>query len=147
MVTMLAHFLFFLAAVSFAFLFTGFGAFFLYYVWLYYRDGSRTPRALTLVEYMASDLDRQASKLDGLRLQMFLDWLQRHSRGLQAKCIRKNESNIQVLLKLWLETFQPDDLHSEYQLLMSEITWWRDADEKTLLRCVSQEFLERYSSR
>jgi hypothetical protein len=143
---MMVQYLFILAALFTVSAFTIFGAFFLCYVWLYYQYGSCTPKAVTLAEHMASGLYTQAMKLGVVRLQMFLDWLQRHCRGLETKCIKKNESDIQVMLRLWLETFPPDDLHCEYQLLISEITWWRDADEKTLLRCVSQEFIERYSS-
>lgn len=98
------------------------------------------------MEHMASDLNQQAMQLDAVRLQMFISWLQCHCRGLDKKCINKKGGNIQILLNRWLQTFRPDDLHAEYQLIASEIAWWREADEKTLLRCVSKEFIERYSS-
>jgi hypothetical protein len=142
----MAQSLFILAALFTIFAFTIFGAFFLCYVWLYYQYGNRTPRAVTLAEHMASDLYTQALKLDAVRLQMFIDWLQRHCQGPEKKCINRSDSDIQVFLNRWLQTVRPDDLRSEYQLLRSEIAWWRDADEKTLLRCVSKEFKERYSS-
>lgn len=144
---MLAQILFFITAISAAFMFITLGVFFLSYVCVYSRYRSRTPRALTLAEHMALDLNRQAMKLDEVRLQMLFEWLQRHCRGIEMKRLHLKGREMQMDLKRWLETFGPDDLHEEYQLLVSEIAWWREADEKTLLRCVSKEFIERYSSR
>jgi hypothetical protein len=144
---MLAQFLFFLAALAVVWAFSSVGVFFLYFVWVHYKDGSWTPRALTLVEHMSLDLHQQAMKLDAVRLQMFTEWLQRHCRGIELMRANPHRREMQMDLKRWLETFEPDALHGEYRLLVSEIAWWREADEKTLLNCVTKEFIERYSSR
>lgn len=144
---MLSQIFFITAAISAVFVFTTLGIFFLCFVWVYRRDHSRTPRALTLAEHMALDLHQQATKLEAVRLQMFQVWLYRHSHVLERKRVHPDGREMQMDLKRWLETFEPDGLHDEYRLLTTEIAWWREADEKTLLRCISKEFTERYSSR
>lgn len=144
---MLPQILFVIAAISVVFAFTTLGVFFLCFVWVHQRDHSRTHRALTVAEHMALDLHHKAMKLDEMRMLMFWDWLHRHCQGVHEKRAYPNDRQMQMDLKRWLETFEPDNLHDEYKLLASEIAWWQEADEKTLLRCLSKEFIERCSLR
>ena len=133
-----------LVAVSIVLVFAGFGAFFLCFVCLQQQG---TDKALTPVERTALDLASQAVRLDDLRLWMFLEWLRCHCHQLPVQWVGQEGEEIRKYLNWWLGTFAPDDLHSEQQLITNEICWWRDADEKTLLRCLSNGFAGRDLSR
>ena len=92
---------------------------------------------------MALDLAGQAAQLDELRFCMFLEWLGCHCHQVPVRGVVQDSREIWAYLSQWLETFLPEGLDSEYRLIMTEITWWKDADEKTLLRCTSTELAER----
>jgi hypothetical protein len=85
----------------------------------------------SLIEHMARDLSRQATGLEEVRLQMFLDWLQCHCCTIQIE--QANAREIQHQLGCWLETFSPDDLYVEYRLIMNEIAWWRNAADPAVV--------------
>ncbi len=140
----MTQYLLLIVSASTALIFASFGAFFLCFACLRSKGA---PTALVPVEDMAQNLSHQAARLDDLRLWMFLEWLQCHSQRLPVQWLDQEEDEIRNYLSCWLDTFTPNDLHSEYELIRSEIDWWRDADEKTLLRCISKEFTGRDLSR
>ena len=140
----MTEYLLLIASATTALVFAAFGAFFLCFVWLQPKG---THKVLNQVEDMARDLSNKVTRLDDLRMWMFLEWLQCHSQQLPVQWLDQDEDEIRHYLSCWLDTFTPNDLHSEYELIMTEIDWWRDADEKTLLRCISKEFIGRDLSR
>jgi hypothetical protein len=97
----------------------------------------------TDVQHLAADLSTQAMHLDELRLWLFLEWLQCHCCGDSTQWINQDGDEIRKFLCRWLERFSPDDLHAEHELILTEITWWKMVDEKTLLRCIGKELTER----
>ena len=140
----MTQYLLFIASALTALVFAGFGVFFLCFVWLQPKG---THKALNQVEDKARDLSHQAARLDDLRLWMFLEWLQCHCQRLPVQWLNQGEDEIRKYLSSWLDTFAPDALQPEYELITGEIGWWREADEKTLLRCISKEFTGRELSR
>ncbi len=127
-----------------ALVFAGFGTFFLCFVWL---RPKQTSKANTPVERMAFDLSNQAARLDDLHLWMFLEWLQCHCQRLSVQCVNGEKDEIREYLSSWMATFALEELQLEYELITGEISWWRDADEKTLLRCISKDFAGKELSR
>jgi hypothetical protein len=121
--------------------FAGVGLFFLRFVRLQQRRVSVVSE--TDVQHLAADLSTQAIQLDELRLWLFLEWLQCHCCGDSTRWINQDGDEIRKFLSRWLEHFSTDGLHAEHELIMTEITWWKTADEKTLLRCVGKELAER----
>ena len=97
----------------------------------------------TNVQHLAADLSSQALQLDELRLRLFLEWLQCHCCGDSTRWINQDGDEIRKFLSRWLEHFSPDSLQAEHELIVTEISWWRTADEKTLLRCIGKELTER----
>jgi hypothetical protein len=136
----MTHYLLLIVSALTALVFAGFGAFVLCFVCLQPKG---TCKALTPVEHMALDLSNQAAQLSDLRLWMFLEWLQCHCHQLPAQSVEQDRDEIRKYLRCWLDTFATADLQAEYELIAGEIGWWKDADEKTLLRCISKEFAGR----
>jgi hypothetical protein len=130
-----------MAGVLSVFWFAGVLLFFLRFVRPQRKQGKEVNE--TLVGPMAADLSSQALQLDELRLWMFLEWLQCHCSGDQTEWVNQDEDEIRHYLSCWLERFSPNDLHAEHELIMTEINWWKTADDKTLLRCISKDFAER----
>lgn len=136
----MTHYLLLIVSTLTALVFAGFGASFLCFVSLQPKGTCGT---LTQAERMALDLSNQAVKMDNLRLWLFLEWLQCHCCRLSIHWVDQDVDEITKYLSCWLDTFALADLQSEYELITNEIGWWRDADEKTLLRCISKEFAGR----
>lgn len=139
---MMAFHLLVIAALSAALVFAAFGAFCLCFVRLQRKT---TAKALTSVERMTYDLSDQAAQLDEPRLCMFLDWLQCHCHKIPVQWVKQDRDEIQNYLVRWMGTFTPEGLHAEYRLIKTEIRWWRNADEKTLMRCMSKRVVEMYA--
>jgi hypothetical protein len=129
------------AGVLSVFWFASVGLFFLRFVRLQQKQVNVVNE--TDVQHLAADLSKQAIQLDELRLWLFLEWLQSHCCGNSTEWINQGGDEILKYLSRWLEHFSPDGLHAEHELIMNEITWWRTADEKTLLRCIGKELRER----
>jgi hypothetical protein len=129
------------AGVLSVFWFAGVGLFFLRFVCLQQKQVNVVNE--TDVQHLAADLSTQAMHLDELRLWLFLEWLQCHCCGDSTQWINQDGDEIRKFLIRWLEHFSPDGLYAEQDLIMTEITWWRTADEKTLLRCIGKELTER----
>ena len=139
---MMAFHLLVIAALSVALVFAALGAFFLCFVPFQRKT---TAKALKSVERMTYDLSDQAAQLDELRLCMFLDWLRCHCYRIPVQWVKQDRDEIQNYLNRWMGTFTPEGLHAEYRLIMTEIRWWRNADEKTLMRCMSKRVVEMYA--
>jgi hypothetical protein len=102
-----------------------------------------------LIEQMVSDISTRALQLDELRLQIFLEWLKSHS----SKVKTVGQVNIEVAvrgegsmtdrlknaLKHWFESLPMPGLLWEYHLLLDEIAWWHDLDQRSLSRIVKSE--------
>jgi hypothetical protein len=97
----------------------------------------------TDAQHLAGDLSIRAVRLDELRLWMFLEWLQCHCCGDQTEWVNQDEDEIRKYLSRWLQHFSTDGLHAEHELIMTEISWWKTTDEKTLLRCIGEAFVEK----
>ena len=129
------------AGVLSAFWFAGVSLFFLRFVRLQRRQLNEVNE--TDVQHLAADLSTQAMHLDELRLWLFLEWLQCHCCGDSTQWMNQDGDEIRKFLSRWLEHFSPDGLHAEHELILTEINWWKTADEKTLLRCIGKELTER----
>lgn len=110
-----------------------------------------------LIEQMAADISSQAVRLDDLRLKLFLEWLNAHSRkvkvitdphaqeGLQvqidAALIREGirEERLKTGLGMWIESLPMQELLREYHLILDEIAWWRDLDARRLSMIMRSE--------
>ncbi len=76
------------------------------------------------VRYEALDLCRQ---------HKFFEWLQAHSNRV------KSASNISDGLAVWFESMPPETLRWEFNLIVTEIKWWRHLDEQTLTEILNSE--------
>ena len=107
-----------------------------------------------LIDTMVSYITSQAAKLDDLRLQLFLRWLKSHSSAVrngepnpvevQSENNDNRRSCLEKSLKLWLKALPLSGLIWEYQLVLTEIRWWRDLDETRLTK-IALDCLENYS--
>ena len=139
---MMAFHLLLITALSVALVFAALGTFFLYFVRVQRKT---TPKGLTPVKRLTYDLSDQAARLEEPRLCMFLDWLQCHCHWIPVQWVKQDRDEIQNYLNRWMGTFTPEGLHAEYRLIMTEIRWWRNADEKTMMRCISKRVMEMYA--
>ena len=137
----MVEYLLVVAGVLSVFWFAGVLLFFLRYVRPQRKQGKEVNE--TLVGPLVVDLSNQALQLDELRLWLFLEWLQCHCCGDSTQWINQDGDEIRKFLSRWLEHFSPDGLHAEHELIMTEITWWKTVDEKTLVRCIGEAFVER----
>ena len=104
-----------------------------------------------LIEQMVSDISGQAVRLDDLRLQLFLNWLNAHSNKVKTitildgqvgeqiqmdVAVRDTESIAELLktgLREWFACLPMQGLLWEYHIILDEITWWRDLDPSRLV--------------
>ena len=97
-----------------------------------------------LIDQMVTDISMQTNMLDACRLRLFLRWLKSHSSA-----VRKTEGTLvearapdkpracealKATLKLWFESLPESGWIWEYQLILTEISWWRFLDEQSLIR-------------
>ncbi len=81
----------------------------------------------------------QFKLLDGRRQFMFREWLFNHS------CTLNRTQDIQSGLTTWFETMPNENAQWEYRLILDEIEWWRDLDERALGRMLLDHFVKRCS--
>lgn len=106
----------------------------------------------SVIDQMVLYVSVQAAKLDEIRLQMFLKWLQSHSsavRNAEQNLIEVDVLNIKRIndplknsLKIWFSSLPVAGLLWEYQLILTEIHWWRALDERSLARVLRAEYEE-----
>ena len=94
-------------------------------------DGSNSDRVWNIFS--------QFKLLDGRRQFMFREWLFNHS------CTLNRTQDIQSGLIAWLEAMPIENAQWEYRLILDEIRWWCDLDERALGRMLLDHFVKRYS--
>ena len=82
---------------------------------------------LTVAE-MVDEILIRFERLDPSRKYMFIKWLQAHG------CPMKNTVNLCEGLTAWLESMRYENIQQEYRLIMGEINWWGNLDERSLTR-------------
>ena len=85
------------------------------------------------------DIFSQFKLLDGRRQFMFREWLFNHS------CTWNRSQDIQSGLMTWFETMPNENAQWEYRLILDEIEWWSDLDERALGRMLLDHFVKRCS--
>jgi len=100
----------------------------------------------TLIDQMALYISLQTTRLDKCRLDMFLKWLKSHSSAVrntkQGPVGAELHSSLTNSLKTWFESLPVPGLLWEYQLILTEIRWWRTLDERSLARIMNEETKE-----
>ena len=110
-----------------------------------------------LIEQMVSDISSQSIGLDDLRLRLFLNWLSVHNSQMktisdfheqvgdrfQKDVVLNKDGNIEERLKTglkaWFETLPMQGLLWEYRIILDEIAWWRDLDQRRLTMILEAE--------
>jgi hypothetical protein len=77
---------------------------------------------------MAEDICSQINQLDAARQYMFMEWLLIHSHD------PNRDSELPDSLVTWLGPMACESVIWEYELIMTEIKWWRDLDHPRLLK-------------
>jgi hypothetical protein len=100
-----------------------------------------------LLDQMMVDISNQALRLDDVRLQFFLNWLNAHSSKMQSALspgqtliqmdgvqLRQGDLEEQIGsgLKTWFESLPTQGLLWEYHLILIEIAWWQNLDAHRL---------------
>jgi hypothetical protein len=101
-----------------------------------------------LINQLVSDISIQAADLDDVRRQLFMEWLKAHHNTVNAAAFTKKqdldenaatprmEANIEAgwraNLKSWFESLPVIGMFWEYHLILSEILWWRNLDQRSL---------------
>jgi hypothetical protein len=82
-----------------------------------------------LIDQMVSDISSHALRLDEVRLQGFLRWLEAHGSRMRHEivfdtCHRQGmEERFKSTLKGWFESMSIAGTLWEYHLLLNEIAW------------------------
>jgi hypothetical protein len=102
-----------------------------------------------VIDQMVSYISIQAARLDQVRFQMFLQWLKSHSSAVRnaeqnpidVELRQKEHVNEQLMhgLKIWFESLPVIGLLWEYELILTEIHWWRALDERSLARILKAD--------
>lgn len=101
-----------------------------------------------LIDQMVTHISFQAAQLDEFRLQMFLKWLKSHNstvRNMRRSCLKvepptkDNNSCLKTSLKSWFESLPLSGLIWEFQLILTEIRWWRTLDDRSLDRILKED--------
>jgi hypothetical protein len=87
------------------------------------------------IPQIVADLCSQVNALEETRKERFLDWLNKHHRTSQPP----TEETLQVFLNTWLGSLSPKGLQWEAQLLLDEITWWRNLSAVRLWHMLEAE--------
>jgi len=95
-----------------------------------------------LIDQMVTDISNEASRLDEVRLRMFLKWLQAHAgkgkevQRVQFKIALHDQGSVDEHfkqdLKRWFNSLPIPELLWEYHLILNEISWWRRLDQRLL---------------
>jgi hypothetical protein len=89
---------------------------------------------LAHVAEMVTEILARLPALDANRRHMLFLWLQAHH---SAACF--TDSNLGDGLTEWLGALPVEGIHWEYHLILSEIAWWRDLDERSLAEFMRSE--------
>ncbi len=81
-----------------------------------------------LIVHIVAGIAAQTALLDDERRRMFLKWLQAH----HASVAPLSDGTLKEHLATWLEGLPEDGIFWEYQLILSEIIWWRTLNEASL---------------
>ncbi len=102
-----------------------------------------------LIDQMVTDISLQTNQLDACRLRLFLRWLKSHSsevRKTEGTLVEARAPNkpracerLKDALKLWFESLPESGWLWEYQLILTEINWWRFLDEQSLVRILKDD--------
>lgn len=107
-----------------------------------------------LLDQMAEDISGQVLRLDDVRLQLFLNWLNAHSSKVQSTLapgqiliqldgvlLRQEdmEERLRSGLKTWFESLPMQGLLWEYHLVLDEIAWWHNLDAHRLKMILKSE--------
>jgi len=77
----------------------------------------------------------RVNNLEGTRKERFLDWLNKHHRTSQPPTVE----TLLIYLNTWLGSLSPQGLQWEVQLLLDEITWWRNLSAARLWHMLEAE--------
>ena len=80
------------------------------------------------VPEMVKHIQVRYEMLDLRRRYMFVEWLHAHSSRV------KTAVSICEGLTAWFEAMQPENLRWEFRLILTEIDWWSNLDERSLTR-------------
>lgn len=78
------------------------------------------------VPEMVDAIQSRYETLDPRRKYMFIEWLQAHSGRV------KTAVDICEGLMAWLESMPYENLRWEFRLILTEIDWWSNLDERSL---------------
>jgi hypothetical protein len=87
------------------------------------------------IPQIVADLCARVNDLEGTRKEGFLDWLNKHHRTSQPPA----GETLPIFLNTWLGSLCPQGLQWEVQLLLDEITWWRNLSAARLGRMLEAE--------
>lgn len=77
---------------------------------------------------MVEHIQSRYETLDPRRKYMFIEWLRAHSNRVKAAV------SICEGWTAWLEGLPCENLGREFRLIMAELDWWSDLDERSLTR-------------
>ena len=89
---------------------------------------------MTIIQIVA-DLCARVNDLEGTRKEGFLDWLNKHHSASQPP----TGETLPIFLNTWLGSLSPQGLQWEVQLLLDEITWWRNLSVARLWHMLEAE--------
>ena len=102
-----------------------------------------------LIDQMVTDISQQTNQLDACRFRLFLRWLKSHSsevRKTQGTLVEARAPDkphacefLKDALKMWFESLPESGWIWEYQLILTEINWWRFLDEQSLVRILKDD--------
>ncbi len=78
-----------------------------------------------------------AALLQPDRRQLFMNWLRMHSGQLVCNG-NGTQERIHNYLVEWFKALPESQALQEYELIISEIGWWRDLKEETLARILNE---------
>jgi len=84
---------------------------------------------------IVADLCARVNDLEETRKERFLDWLKKHHRTSQPP----TGETLPIFLNTWLGSLSPQGLQWEVQLLLDEITWWRNLSAARLWHMLEEE--------
>jgi hypothetical protein len=74
------------------------------------------------IPQIVADLCARVNDLEGTRKERFLDWLNKHHGASQPP----TSETLPIFLNTWLGSLSAQGMQWEVQLLLDEITWWRN---------------------
>ena len=90
------------------------------------------------IEQMVMDISTHALRLDEVRLQSFMGWLEAHSCSVKTARQGSMDEQLKEALKGWLESLPIPGLLWEYHLILNEIAWRREPARMMMLQGLEQ---------